>query len=266
MSRFSDRLYDVIRNQISDDDAVAVWNHYAERNSYEQIYSMDEFNDLLQTETRSYADVVRNLNNYFDTHAHYLYMHEATGKWTSLETPFHLIDSALLTREIIQDGGYDGVAEISDLFDGYLFNSDMASAIEELPLDEVKKSLIALDIDPDEYAEPLAEILPSVLLDSLEEIYNDDDHKDIYLMPEPVQNVFWGLKEAGMDYVRDNIGRVGPLEPKKALEIAGFDHVKKDIYRYPYSDRTEFFNIKIKGNKIADVKKADREQIEEAVR
>ncbi len=262
MSRFSDRLHDVIRFDISDDDAVAIWNHYADLNNYEHIYPMNLFDEIIDT-NRPYKDVLSSLNKDFVHSVDYFYCNEAIGKWTSLENPFDLVDADVLANLIIRDDGYDGVAEVSDLFDGSLFESDISYAIENLSIADIKKAVIIFGEDLEDYDD---EDLSSVLLDSLEEIYNDDNYKDIYLMPEVVQSVFWGLKEADINYIKDNIGRVGPLEPKKALEIAGFDQVKKDIYKYVYADRTKYFNIKIKGNKIADVKMANLKQIEEAVR
>lgn len=263
MSKLSDRIENTIRNDVNSDDIVALWNTFAEKNSYERIYFMSDFDEIIGSD-RSYHEVKEMLDDDFDESHDYFYFHSGTGYATSTNDPFDIVDVKQLADDIVENRGqgYDGVCEISDYFDGYHFSNEMVSIIQDLSHEELMDMVKAfeerdLDFKFSDFTVNTEADLQNIVYDELEKFANDYEYNIVYLMPEAVQKQFWELVEPDFDYVKDNIKEKGPLTAETALEIAGFERKEGTHYVFDHSSGIQHFDIKIKNGVIRDAKPYD---------
>lgn len=66
-----ERLKEVINN-MNADDVVSMYNHYADAHSYETVFSMSEFDEIVMP-GQSFFDVYDRLSNDFDRHNRYFW-------------------------------------------------------------------------------------------------------------------------------------------------------------------------------------------------
>ncbi len=263
MSRLADRIKYTIFNDVNSDDIVALWNTFAEKNSYERIFMMSDFDEVIAAD-RSYHEVKEMLDEEFDESKDYFYFHSGTGYAVSTDDPFDVVDVGQLADDIIesQGQGYDGVCEISDYFDGYHFSNEMYGVIEDLSHEELMQCIKAfetydLDFDFKEYTVDSEKDLMGIVFDELEKFTNDYEYNIVFHLPKQVQEKFWELNEPDLDYVKNNIKEKGAIPAEEALAIAGFEKQKGDHYVFDHCSGLDHYDIKIRDGIIRDVQPYD---------
>ncbi len=264
MSKLFDRIENCVKNEISNDDAVALWNTFAEKNSYEQIYSMSEFDEIIGSD-RSYHEVKEILDDDFDESNDYFYFHSGTGYAVSTDDPFDVIDVRLLVGDIIECQGsdYDGVSEINDYFDGYLLELEMQDVLKDLSLEELNHIVEVfkdedLDFDPNDIDE---NNIKDVVLEELTQIFYDQQLYVVYSLPAPVQEKFFEFAEADLDYLTDIAGRKGALPAGKSLELAGFKHETKNFYSKDFGSHFMYYDVNIKNGVLKSAEETTVNQV-----
>lgn len=257
MSHLYNRILDELEYNARNSDVVNIWNQFADNNSYEHIYSMSEFDEIVGTD-RSYNDVKDSLDDDFDTNKDYFYVDSGTGYYTSTDDPFDVIDTELLANEIKNDMGlYGGLRcdEIDSLFDGYAFETEMKEIVEKLS----DKEIAFISNVFQEYYENDNVVERDDIVDLLHECLENEDHVVIYRMPKAIQSKYFEFTDPDFSYLSENIGIEGPVPAEEALELAGFVNMYENNQYSFRSNRTkvEKFEIKIHDDVIKSAKHAE---------
>lgn len=251
MSRLYDRVRSCIENDLRKSEIVDLWNHFAEQSSYERIYDMTEFDELVAGD-RSYRDVKEELDDEFDDSESYFYCDDSSGLWTSTDDPIAVMDIDQLVNDIIESEGHGyPPSDVDDIFDGYAFEKEMPKVLEDLSGEELRSAYTAFEGEGSDENMTRAE-LQDGLYDALDLARSDYEYSTIYLMPQSVQEKFFEFAEPGLDYLTDNIGKTGPVPAEKALEIAGFDKSEQNpnLYLQKASGYWHRYVVKIKDGVI----------------
>lgn len=261
MSRMFNRIAETIEGKLKPSELVTLWNKFAEDNSYEFIYSMGEFDEIVGG-NRPYNDFKKDLSLDWDDNKDYFYLNQGTGIYYSTDDPFDVVDVDMLADRIKEDEGLprDVVIEkIDEIFNGFGFEREMDKVVNSLSAEEVNdviKAFQSLDFD-----DSFKDMGEEDIVDKLEECADDGNHAAVWQLPEAIQSKYFEFVDPDFSYIHSNIGVKGPVPAEKSLELAGFEYLKDNFYVFN-SGRSDYhrYEIKLKDGIIKSAKPYEQDK------